>query len=126
MSKQPPQSVPIHQLLFVVLVSAVLLSWPALLLNHAPLIFSDTTDYLSMGTGPEPPIHARGYAWFAATPAWIAGSLWPVVMLQSLMTAGLVHAAIHTTLPELGVRSHLCTGLAPISHHQPRTAPSVP
>jgi hypothetical protein len=82
-----------------------------MLLNHAPLIFSDTMDYLKMGIGPERPIRPRGYGWFAATPAWITGSLWPVVILQSLITAALVHATLRVTLPAIGLRSHLCAGL---------------
>jgi hypothetical protein len=111
MFKLPPQPFPVHQILLVVLVTGALLLWPALLLNNAPLIFSDTMDYLTMGVGPERPIRPRGYGWFAGTPAWIFGSLWPVVVLQSLITATLIHATLRTTLPELGMRWHLCAGL---------------
>jgi hypothetical protein len=108
----PPRATPARRLVPVALATAVALAWPALLLNGAPLVFSDTMDFLAMGLGPERFIRARGYSWFAGPPAWTAGSLWPVVALQALLTAGLAHAVMRTALPWLGLPGHLAAGLA--------------
>lgn len=100
-----------RRLVPVILVTALALTWPALLLNGAPLIFADTLDFLAMGLGPERFIRARGYGWFAGPLARTAGSLWPVVVAQALLTAALAHVVLRTVLPGLEVRGHLAAGL---------------
>ena len=65
-ARVPPRpATPVNRLVPVVLATALALAWPALLLNGAPLIFSDTMDFLAMGLGPERFLRARGYGWFA-------------------------------------------------------------
>ncbi len=83
----------------MVLATALALAWPAALLNGAPLISSDTMDFLAMGLGPERFVRARGYSWFAGPSARLAGSLWPVVALQPLLAASLAHAALRPPCP---------------------------
>jgi hypothetical protein len=108
---RPPRAVPASRLVLAALATTMALAWPALLLNGAPLIFSDTMDFLAMGPGPERFIRPRGYAWLAGLPARASGSLWPVVALQALLTAALAHTALRVALPGLGARGHLVAGL---------------
>lgn len=95
----------------VVLVTAILLTWPALLLNQAPLIFSDTQHFLAMGMEQPRPLRPWGYAIFAGVPARWFGSLWPVVAMQAAMTAVLFHATLRVALPRLALTGHGGAGL---------------
>lgn len=95
-----------------VVTTALLLLWPALF-NGAPLIFSDTLDFPAMMLDPGGrPIRALGYGAFAGLPALLAGSFWPVVMVQALLTAWAVHATLATVLPALPPRLHVLAGIA--------------
>lgn len=64
-----------------------------------------------MGFGPDRYIRPRGYGWFAGTLSRVFGTLWPVVVVQALLTATLAHAVLRTVLPELGARRHIVAGL---------------
>lgn len=98
------------RLVLVVLATALALTWPALLLSGAPLIFSDTFDFLAMDLGSERYIRPRGYGWFAGSLARVFGSLWPVVATQALLTAALAHTVLRAVLPELRMREHIAAG----------------
>lgn len=73
-----------------ILVSALLLMWPAFW-NGWPLIFSDTADYLWVWTRPPwfRTIRPPAYGW-AIAPLHQAGTLWPVIAAQALLTAWLI------------------------------------
>lgn len=92
--------------------TALLLLWPALF-NGAPLIFSDTLDFPAMMLDPGGrPIRALGYGAFAGLPALLTGSFWPVVAMQALLTAWVMHAVLATVLPGLPTRLHVLAGIA--------------
>ncbi len=83
-----------------ILVSALLLLWPAAL-NHYPLVFGDTGVYLSDGIH----LHASWprplfYGLFML-PLHQKVTLWPVVAAQAGITAGLLHLVLRCFLPGL-------------------------
>ena len=82
-----------------------------MILNGAPLIFSDTQYFLAMGMEQPRPLRPWGYAIFAGVPARGFGSLWPVVAVQAAMTAALFHATLRVALPSLTVTGHGMSGL---------------
>ena len=84
----------------------MVLTWPAAILNQAPLIFSDTQYFLAMGMEKPRPLRPWGYAIFAVVPARWFGSLWPVVAVQAAITAVLFHATLRVALPQLRLREH--------------------
>ncbi len=73
-----------------VTLAAALLLWPAIW-NGWPLIFSDTADYLWVWTQPEwfRPIRPPAYGWLIG-PLHQGRTLWPVVVMQALLTAWLM------------------------------------
>lgn len=95
----------------ITLITAALLPWPALLLSGAPLIFSDSVDYLSLAAGLGSPMRAPGYAWFIAVPTMLTGSLWPTILLQAVLIATLAHATLRLVQPERGAFWHLGVGI---------------
>jgi hypothetical protein len=107
-SAKGPMTIPAR----AVATTALLLLWPALF-NGAPLIFSDTLDFPAMMLDPGGrPIRALGYGAFAGLPALLTGSFWPVVVMQALLTAWVVHAVLVTVMPALPLRLHALAGVA--------------
>ena len=89
---------PAHGAILPILTSAPLLLWPAAL-NGYPLVFADTGTYLSQAIDhyigwDRPPFYS-----LFMLPLHLTLTTWPVIIVQALLTAHVLHLLCRTLLP---------------------------
>jgi len=71
-------------------------------INKVPRVFSDAGTYLESASTLFPPVDRPiGYGFIIRATGW-QSSIWPVVILQGMLSSWLIHRTMQTLFPAMG------------------------